>query len=84
LRLISYPVYLVHQPVQTIAEAAFRGQAAWVVGSVAFVAALILASLLHVAIEKSAIRLGRRLMVRTRATIDSASGNQWLAYGDST
>jgi peptidoglycan/LPS O-acetylase OafA/YrhL len=46
LRLISYPVYLVHQPVQTIAEAAFRGQAAWVVGSVAFVAALILASLL--------------------------------------
>lgn len=62
LGLISYPLYLVHQPIQTIAGALLPGQAVWVVGSVALAALLLLAPLLHIAIERPAVRLGRRLI----------------------
>nr|WP_294551795.1 acyltransferase [uncultured Rhodopila sp.] len=62
LGLISYPIYLLHQPIQTIAESVLHGQADWVAGVGAFIAVLLLAVLSHLAIETPGVRLGRWLM----------------------
>jgi peptidoglycan/LPS O-acetylase OafA/YrhL len=84
LGLISYPIYLLHQPIQAIVRVVLHDQPVWVVGLAAFVVVLLLAELLHLAIETPGVRLGRWLMNgggRPAAAnpVAPAVTNAWLA-----
>ena len=69
LGVISYPIYLIHLPVLTLATKWLPGVNQFVVSSLAIIAVIAFAWLLHRVVEAPCVRLGRALLPLSRPVL---------------